>query len=258
MKTIAIANQKGGIGKTTTACITASILKEKGYKVLIIDTDMQCNTTSNYNAATEGVATIYDVIIAKDDERVDINEAIQHTEHGDIIASDRLLIEAEAVLSADRLNGLFRFQEALSKLSGYDFVIIDTNPVLNLMLYNVLIAVDYMIVPVTTDRFGLEGLSQLSDTVLSVKSRYNRNLNILGLLIVKYKQRTSLGRNLKADLEGIATKMGTKLFETTIRESIKVQEAQALQIPLNKYAPYCTSEMDYESYVEELLKGVNA
>lgn len=255
MKVIAIANQKGGIGKTTTACATATLLAEKGYKVLMIDTDMQCNTTAVYNASTEGVATIYDVVVSKPEERVDINEAIQHTEYGDIIASDRLLVDAETILGSDRLNGLFRFQEALKNLKGYDYVIVDTNPMLNLMLYNVLIAVDTIVVPVTADRFGLQGLSQLSETIISVKQRYNQNLTIAGLLIVKYKARTVLGQQLKNDLIGIAESMGTKLFKTTIRESVKVQEAQALQIPLCKYAPDSTSAIDYAAYVKELQKG---
>ena len=257
MKVIAMANQKGGIGKTTTACATATLLAEEGYKVLMIDTDMQCNTTDVYAAKTEDVATIYDVVVAKPEERVNINEAIQYTDYGDIIASDRLLVDAETILGTDKLNGLFRFQEALRELKGYDYVIVDTNPVLNLMLYNVLIAVDEIVVPVTSDRFGLQGLSQLTDTIISVKQRYNQKLNIAGLLIVKYKSRTTLGQQIRGNLESIAAEMGTKLFETTIRESIKVQEAQVKQLPLCRYAPDCTSATDYKEYVKELLKGAS-
>lgn len=257
MITIAIANQKGGIGKTTTACATASILKKKGYKVLMIDTDMQCNTTDVYKAETNGVATIYDVVVEKGNSKTNINDAIQHTQYGDIIASDRLLVDAETVLGADKLNGLFRFQEALKDLKGYDFVIIDTNPVLNIMLYNVLIAVDYIVVPVTADRFGVQGLSQLVDTVISVKQRYNQRINIAGLLIVKYKSRTNLGQTLKNDLEIISKDLDTKLFDTTVRESVKVQEAQALQIPLIDHAPNSPVAQEYNNYVDELLKGVN-
>lgn len=257
MKTIAIANQKGGIGKTTTACATASILAKKGCRVLMIDTDMQCNTTDVYKAETDGVATIYDVVVEKKDARTNINDAIQHTQYGDIIASDRLLVDAETILGADKLNGLFRFQEALRELNGYDFVIIDTNPVLNIMLYNVLIAVDYIVVPVTTDRFGVQGLSQLVDTIISVKQRYNQKINIAGLLIVKYKSRTNLGQTLKNDLEVISKELDTKLFDTTIRESVKVQEAQALQIPLIEHASNSPVAQEYINYVDELLKGVN-
>lgn len=256
MKVIAFTNQKGGIGKTTSACETAALLAKDGYKVLMIDADAQCNTTSVYAAETDGVATIYDIILAKPSEQIDINEAIQHTEYGDIVASDRLLVDAETILGTDKLNGLFRFQEALRKLKGYDYVIIDTNPALNLILYNVLIAVDAVVVPVTADRFGLDGLSQLSDTIVSVKQRYNHGLTIAGLLIVKYKARTQLGQQLKNDLEGIAAQMGTKVFKTTIRESVRVQEAQVLQQPLCEYSPKCTSAVDYKNYLKELLEGV--
>ena len=256
MKTIAIANQKGGIGKTTTACAIAGILKSKKKKVLLIDTDMQCNSTAVYKAKTEDIETIYDVILASEDERVNINDAIQHTEYGDIIASDRLLADSEAILGADKLNGLFRFQEALSNLNGYDYVIVDTNPMLNLMLYNVLIAVDYVVIPVTTDRFGTQGLSQFSETLVSVKKRYNPNITLAGLLIVKYKSNTRLGRGLKEGLDIIAKQMGTKVFKSTIRESVKVQEAQQEQVPLNIYAPSCTSTTDYKAFVTELLKTI--
>ena len=256
MISIAIANQKGGVGKTTTACAVATALEKKGHKTLLIDADMQCNSTSVYKAKTDGVETIYDVVLASGDEKANINDAVQHTDYGDIIAADQLLVDAETVLGADKLDGLFRFQEALGELKGYDFVIVDTNPMLNLMLYNVLIAVDYVVVPVTTDRFGAQGLSQLSETLSSVKKRYNKNLKLAGLLIVKYKQQTRLGRGLRVGMENIAQQIGTKVFKTSIRESVKVQEAQQEQIPLIKYARGCTSARDYEYFVDELLETV--
>lgn len=251
MKVITVANQKGGIGKTTTATAIASVLSEKGKKVLMIDTDMQCNTTDIYRAQIDNEATIYDVIVSE--TRVPINDAIQHTECGDIIASDRLLIEADDKLKSDS-EGIYRLQDALNELSGYDYVIIDTNPTLNHLLYNCLVASNYVVVPVTADRFGFTGLQQLSQTIIKIKNRQNKDLKVLGLLLVKYNGRTNLGKEIRSILEKAAQEMGTSLFNTHIRESVKVQESQALRRPLLKHAPYSTSALDYKAFVEEMIE----
>ena len=109
MKTIIVANQKGGIGKTTTATAVASILDAKGYKTLLIDADQQGNSSDTYKAAIEGNATLFDVLL--DEERISLEEAIQHTESGDIVASDPLLRKADEILNGDP-EGLYRFQDA--------------------------------------------------------------------------------------------------------------------------------------------------
>lgn len=251
MKTITIANQKGGIGKTTSATAIATILKKKGYKVLMIDTDIQCNTTDIFKAEMDNVATIYDVIVSE--EKTHISEAIQHTNSGDIIASDRLLIEADDKLKSDS-EGIYRLQDALKELNGYDYVIIDTNPTLNHLLYNCLVASDYVIIPVTADRFGFTGLQQLSQTITKIKNRQNQNLKVLGLLLVKYNDRTKLGREIRDILEQAAAQMDTKMFNTYIRQSVKVQESQALRIPLIEYAEKSTSAQDYMALVDEILE----
>lgn len=254
MKTIVIANQKGGVGKTTTATALASMLIERGYKTLLIDTDMQCNSTDTYKAKTEGVATLYDVILASEKDRVPISEAVQETEYGSIIASDQLLIEADTIIKNDAVNGIYRLQEALEKeKDNWDYVVIDTNPTLNSMIFNSLVAADEVVIPVVADRYALAGLSQLAETIASVKSRPNRNLKVAGLLLIKYKDRTNLGQQVREDLEQIAKQMDTKLFKTTIRETIKVQEAQVMREPLIKYAKNSTACIDYENFVDELL-----
>lgn len=251
-RVITIANQKGGIGKTTTATTITKILSRMGYKALLIDTDVQCNSTDVYRAQMDGVATIYDVLIA--DEKVSLKEAVQKTEAGEIVASDRLLVNADTVLKNDPVSGIFRLQDAMEGMKGYDFVVIDTNPTLNQLLYNCLVASDEVVIPVTADRFGLTGLNQLNETIQSVKSRPNKNLRIAGLLIIKYKDNMNLERDVRKNLAEIAEQMGTKLFHTTIRECVKVRESQAVRIPLTDYAPHCTSSRDYEAFVKELVK----
>lgn len=251
MKTIIVANQKGGIGKTTTATAVASILNAKGYKTLLIDADQQGNSSDTYRAAIEGSATLFDVLL--DEERISLEEAIQHTESGDIVASDPLLRKADEILNGDP-EGLYRFQDTLEELKGYDFVIVDTAPSLNSILYNCLVAADDVLIPVTADRYGLQGLSQLNDTINAIKRRQNRNLKIIGLLLIKYNKRTLLSREVKNSLEEIAESMNTKVFETTIRESTKAREAQAVRETLIHYDAKSTTAQDYSSFVDELLK----
>lgn len=245
-----VANQKGGIGKTTTATNLAGILGKKK-KTLLIDADPQCNSTHTYDAKVENVATLYDVII--DSEKLPIVEAIQHTENGDIVASDPLLAKAEKLLDGD-VEGFYRLKDALDELSGYEYVVIDTAPSLNVILYNALIAADQVIIPVTADSYAMQGIDQLSETIMAVKRRQNRELEIAGLLLVKYAGRSNLEKTTREEIAEHAKAMGTKLFTTTIRECVKTKEAQEKKKLLIDYAPKCNTCVDYIEFSKELLK----
>ena len=172
---------------------------------------------------------------------------------GDIVASDPLLTKADSILLND-VEGIYRFQDALANFSGYDFVIIDTAPSMNSLLHSCLIAADRVIIPVTADRYAIQGLYQLNDTINAVKRRQNNKLKISGLLLTKYSERRLLDKEVKETLTKTAQEMGTKLFSTTIRESVKVKEAQALRSSLMDYAPDSTTASDYDNFVNELLK----
>lgn len=248
-KTFVIANQKGGIGKTTTATTLAGILA-KQYKTLLIDADPQGNSTSTYQAVIENQPTLYDVMV--DSDKIPISEAIQHMENGDIVASDPLLSKAEKMLDGD-IDGLYRLSDAIDEVKDYDYIVIDTAPSLSVVLYNSLIAADEVIIPVTADAYSIQGLRQLYSTIKSVQKRQNKNLRIAGLLLVKYSGRSNLERSVSEDLESIAAEMGTKLFETKIRECIKTKEAQTAKKLLTDYAPKCNTMIDYNAFADELL-----
>lgn len=250
MKVYVIANQKGGVGKTTTATNVAGILSGKG-KTLLIDADPQGNSTSTYQAKVEDVATLYDVII--DTDKLPLDEAIQHLENGDIVASDPLLAKAEKMLDGD-VEGFYRLKDAIDMLDGYDYVVIDTAPSLNVVLYNCLIAADEVIIPMTADTYALQGIKQLYDTIMAVKRRQNPALAIAGLLLVRYGGRANLEKNTRNQIEELAKEMGTKVFSTAIRDCIKTKEAQEQKKLLVQYAPKCSTMLDYMEFVEELLQ----
>ena len=252
MKIYCIANKKGGIGKTTTATNIASVLSSKGYKTLLVDADPQCNSTDTYRATTDNTATLYDVILDYDDP-VPISDAIQHTEIGDIVASDPLLNDAEMRFKNESGEEYFRLKDALDKLSRYDYVIIDTAPADNKLLKNCLIASDEVIIPITADRYGIQGLSDLNHTINTIRKRSNPNLKIAGLLLIKYKERLLLSREVLEGLTDIAEKLQTKVFQTKIRESTGTQQAQAQRTTVVKYDRKNKTAVDYIAFANELI-----
>lgn len=251
-KVICVSNQKGGIGKTTTATTLASILSEKG-NTLLIDADIQGNSTDTYRAVYENSATLYDVLL--EENPIDINDAIQHTEMGDIIASDPLLREADSKLSTKGLSGYKILKKALETLHGYDYVVIDTAPAINMTLRNVLVASDYVLIPITADRYGIQGLYELSVSINDARE-LNDKLKIAGILLIRYNKRTILGREVHDSLLLEAQKLNTRLFETTISECNKVKEAQTMRYTLTKYDNSCTAAKDYRIFTDELLKEI--
>lgn len=248
--TFVVANQKGGIGKTTTATTLAGILGKRA-KTLLIDADPQGNSTSTYQAQVEDVATLYDVIV--DSDRLPLAEAIQHMPNGDIVASDPLLAKAEKILDGD-IEGLYWLKDAIDDFDGYEYIVIDTAPSLNVILYNCLIAADRVIIPVTADAYSLQGLNQLCETIRAVQRRQNPKLEIAGLLLVKFSGRSNLEKKTREELREVADKIGTRLFDTSIRECVKTKEAQEQKRLLIDYAPKCNTMIDYLAFVDELLQ----
>lgn len=255
MRTIVIANEKGGIGKTTTATSIASILTKKGYKTLLIDADQQGNSTDTYRAIVNEQATLYDVLL--DDERIQLAEAIQETSNGMIVASDPLLRKGDEILKND-IEGIYRMQDALEELEQsdkFDYVIIDTAPTMNSILHSCLIAAKEVIIPLSADRYALQGLSQISNTIKAIKKRQNKNLKITGILLVKNNPRTLLSKDVTEQLKTIAEQLDTKLFDTYIRDTVKVSEAQSIRKTLIEYDESCTAAQDYIKLVDEIVKG---
>jgi chromosome partitioning protein len=250
---IGVANRKGGIGKSSTALALTAALKVRGYRVLMVDTDPQRNTTNVYRALTDGVPTLYDIIFAQ----YKASDCIQHTDYGDIIASDDNLESADTMIKPGP--GMYKYlRNAIREIDkDYDYIIFDTQPHAGLLLGNVLMACQFIVTPCTCDAFGIQGMMDFYDTIKEYQED-NEKLQILGLLIIKYKGRQSLTKDIEDNLlPQYAEYMHTKIFESRIRESVKCQEAQTLRMSIFDYAPNSTTAIDYNNFVDELIREVS-
>ena len=247
-KIFAIINQKGGVGKSTTAEAMASGLTLKGFRCLSTDLDAQGNMTYTVNGNTDG-ATVLGVLMGE----VKPFDAIQHTDgFGDIIVSSKALSGADGFSTITGKE--YRLKEALEKVCDmYDYIIIDTPPALGILTVNALTACHSVIIPAQAEIYSLQGIEQLSETMKPVRKYCNPRLDIAGILLTRYSQRTVLSREVAEMAKQLAQKLGTKIFSTSIRENISVKEAQISQKSLFEYAPNSNAAKDYAAFIEELL-----
>lgn len=250
MKIITVSNQKGGIGKTSTATALAGGLMKKGKKVLFVDADPQRNSSDTYRAdLRDGAPTLADLLYSNDDPM----ECVQHTENGDILVGDKLLADIEKYLKG--VSGFYRLKKRLEPLMPhYDQIIIDTNPHILLLLQNALIAAQGVIIPISCDRYSVSGMVDFTETINDVKSQPNPSLEVLGLLLVKYDGRAISTKDVMGDLPAVADALGTKIFESKIRQNVDVTKAQNQRMLLHDFNPKCAAALDYTKAVEELEK----
>lgn len=249
MKTISIANQKGGVGKSTTAQALASTLGFKGKKVLLIDMDSQCNVTyaSGINNPEKSITDI----LSQDCK---IEKVIISCKYYDVLPADEYLANVE--MTADVEPTLLLKTTIVPLQTSYDYVIIDTPPALGRLSYNSLTASDYIVIPCEPSIYARTGLAALYKTIQNVQERYNKSLKVLGILLIKYNNRTVLNRDIREMIEEYAKQMNTKIFDTSIRESVIVREAQTVRQPLIDYGKKSKPNQDYIEFTEELLQMV--
>jgi len=247
---IAIANQKGGAGKSTTAAAMAVALGAKRRRVLLVDMDAQGNTTDTAGADTTGT-TMYDVLT----NRTDAAAAIQTTALGDIIPASLDLAGADAELAA--VTGREqRLKKALSPIKDrYDIIIVDTPPALGVLTINALTAADGVIIPTGADKYGFQGIMQIHGQINEVREYTNPNLMIYGILLTRHTQRRVLLRHYAEDFDKLAADMGTRLYKTYIRDCTAIREAQAQRQSIFEYAPKSSGAEDYSAFVAEFLKN---
>lgn len=247
MKVIAVINQKGGVGKTTTAYTVATGLHLRGYKTLSIDLDQQENFTFTINVNAD--KSIYDVLTGN----VSIEAAVNKTDIGDVIIADKALAAIDTVLNT--VGKEYKLKEALDTIKdNYDYVIIDTPPALGILTVNALAACDSVIIPAQADIYSLQGIKQLEENINVIRKYCNPSLKIEGILLTRYSARSILSREVTEMAQQLAEGMNTKVFESKIREAVCIKESQISQQSLFTYAPKAKVTEDYSRLIDELLK----
>ena len=249
---IAIANQKGGVGKTTTAINLSAALAMSDKKVLLIDLDPQANSSLTFIDHASIDHSIYEMLI---DSQVDGADFTKPTSLPglDILPSTISLAKLEGKLLGE-FDAPFRLKDRIDKLiKKYDYIIIDTPPTLGLITVNALVASDYLIVPIQPSYFALEGTDDLLETVEKVRARPNPNLQVLGVLITLLDKRTTLAKDIQDQIRQV---FGDKVFRTVISKSVRLEESPAYKECIFTFAPSSSGASEYSSLCEEVINRV--
>ncbi len=247
---ISVANQKGGVGKTTTAVNVAAGLAKKGKRTLLIDVDPQCNATSMFFEPEETEDSIFPLFTEKN---FDITGIIKETKIPNLFAAPSTihLAKVERILAGE-MDAPLKLKKILSNAkNAFEYIIIDTPPSLGLLTVNALVASDYILIPITPSPWAMEGVQDFLDTFKGVKETFNENLSILGVIITMFDPRTVLARDAVNQIKAMFEEL---VFSEAIHRNVRLEESPAYGEDIFTFAPNSTGAKSYEKIVEEVIK----
>lgn len=247
---LAIANQKGGVGKTTTAINLAAALAMRGRRTLLIDLDPQANSSMSFVDLREVQRSMYDVFV---DPAVRLSDVIVKTpllEHLSVAPARIALAKLEARMTGE-LDAPFRLKDQLAAVQDqFEQVVIDCPPALGLLTVNALVASTHLLIPIQSSYFALEGTDDLLETIEKVQQRPNPELRLLGVVITMHDRRTALGRDIREQIRKV---FGDKVFRTVISKSVRLEESPAYRESIFTFAPDSSGATEYYSLCEEVI-----
>jgi chromosome partitioning protein len=250
---LAITNQKGGVGKTTTAINLAAAMASKGLKTLLVDLDPQANSSMSFVDVHGLTHSVYDALVEPDVSLADVIVDADKVDHLRVAPSSIALAKLDATLMGE-LDSYYRLMDELKKIRRrFEYIIIDTPPTLGIITVNALVAASHVLIPIQSSYFALEGTDDLLETIGKVKRRANPRLQILGALLTLFDKRTLLSKDIQRQVKEV---FGDKVFDTVISKSVRLEESPAYREPIFSYAPQSSGAYQYYKLSEEVLSRV--